>query len=78
MGFKSRSKQTSQSNICNSFKVGGLIFDSEDDYQILKNLDNNILQTLISVKNGSIDIQEVFNNIKTISVKEAYYDAWKK
>ena len=36
MGFKSKNKQTSQSNICIPFKVGGLIFDSEEDYLLLK------------------------------------------
>ena len=33
MGLKSKSKKT---NICNPFKVGGLIFDSKDDYQLFK------------------------------------------
>ena len=73
MGFKR--KNTSQSNNCNPFKIGGLIFDSEDDYLVLKNIDKNILQTVKSVKDGSIDIEEVFNNIEKISVKETYYDA---
>ena len=63
MGFKTKSKETSQSNICNPFKVGGLIFDSEDDYQLFKDIDRNIKQT------------EFFNKIKKINVKESYYDA---
>ena len=75
MGFKSKSKNTNQLNICNPFKIGGLIFDSEDDYQLLKNIDRNISQTVKSVENGDIDIQEVFNNIKKISVRETYYEA---
>ena len=75
MGFKSKSKETSQSNIYNQFKVGGLIFDSEEDYLILKNIDRNIRQTVKSVKDGSIDLEEVFNDIKKINVKEIYYDA---
>ena len=75
MGFKSKNNQTSQSNNCNPFKVGGLIFDSEEDYQILKNIDSNIKQTVKSVEDGIIDLNEVFNNVKTINVKEIYYDA---
>ena len=75
MGFKSKSKETSQSNICNPFKVGGLIFDSEDDYQLFKDIDRNIFQTVKSVGDGSIDLEEVFNKIKKINVKEIYYDA---
>ena len=75
MGFKSKSKNTNQSNICNPFKVGGLIFDSEDEYQLLKNIDRNISETVKSVENGDINLQEVFNNIKKISVRETYYEA---
>ena len=79
MGFKSKSKatskETSQTNICIPFKVGGLIFDSEDDYPLFKDIDRNITQTVKSVEDGSIDLKEVFNNVKKINVKESYYDA---
>ena len=75
MGFKSKNNQTSQSNICNLFQVGGLIFDSEEDYLIFKNIDKNITQIVKSVKDGIIDLNEVFNNVKTINVEEIYYDA---
>ena len=75
MGFKTKSKETSQSNICNPFKVGGLIFDSVNDYQLFKDIDRNIKQTVKSVEDGSIDLKEFFNKIKKISVKESYYDA---
>ena len=74
MGFKSKNNQTSQSNICKRFRVRGLIFDSEEDYQILKNIDSNIKQTVISVNNGSIDLKDVFNNVKTFNVEESYFD----
>ena len=72
MGFKSKSKET---NICNPFKVGGLIFESEEDYQLLKDIDKNISQIVKSVEDGSIDIKEYFNKIKIINIKESYYDA---
>ena len=75
MGFKSTNKQTSQSNNCNPFKVGGLIFDSQEDYMLFKNIDRNIRDTVKSVEDGIIDLTEVFNNVKTINVKESYYDA---
>ena len=75
MGFKSINKQTSQSNNCNPFKVGGLLFDSEEDYLLFKNIDKNINDTVTSVKDGSIDLTEVFNNVKTINVKECYDEA---
>ena len=75
MGFKSKSKETSQSNIYNQFKVGGLIFDSEDDYLLFKDIDRNISQTVKSVGDGSIDLKDFFNKINRINVKESYYDA---
>ena len=75
MGFKTKNKQTSQTNNCNLFKVGGLIFDCEDDYQLFKNIDKNITETVKLVKDGSIELKDVFNNIKNINVKESYYDA---
>ena len=65
MGFKSKSIETIQSYNCNPFKVGGLIFDSEEDYLIFKNIDKNITQIVKSVKDDIIDLNEVFNNIKT-------------
>ena len=75
MGIKSKSKETSQSNICIPFKVGGLIFDSEDDYLLFKNIDRNIKQTVELVKRGRIDLEEFFNKIKIINVKEIYCEA---
>ena len=75
MGFKSKDKQTSQSNNCIPFRVKGLIFDSEEDYLLFKNIDRNINETVESVENGIIDLKEVFNDIKTINVYEIYYDA---
>ena len=68
MGFRSKSKVTSkataQTRNINPFKVGGLIFESEDDYQLFKDIDKNISQTVKSVVIGEIDIKDVFNNIK--------------
>ena len=74
MGFIKQEKKN-QSNICKPFKIKGLIFDSEDDYNILKNIDNNIDNLVKLVNDGIIDITEVFKNIKKINVKECYYEA---
>ena len=75
MGFKSKSKQTTQENNCNYFKVGGLLFDCEDDYNLFRNIDKNISETVKSVKNGSIELKDVFCNIKNINVTELYYQS---
>ena len=66
MGFK----------IKKSFKFGGLIFDSEEDYKSLKRVDNNIFNIVKLVKNSSEDLENIFNNIKPINITETYPDAY--
>ena len=65
------------SNVINSksFSINGLIFDSEEDYNIFKNLDNNINSLVVLVKNGIVDINTIFNHISLINVTETYPDA---
>ena len=72
MGFKSKNNQ---SNICKRFRVGGLTFDSEEDYLNFKRLDEKIKQVVQSVKDGSIDLKDYFDNIKSINIEENYPDA---
>ena len=71
MGFKRQ-----QNNISKSFKLNGLIFDSEEDYKSLKRVDDNIFNILKLVKNTSADLDNIFNNIKSIDVIENYPDAY--
>ena len=68
-------KKEREMNINVIYQVGGLIFYTEEDYLIFKNIDRNITQIVKSVEDGIIDLNEVFNNIKTINVEEIYYDA---
>ena len=72
MGFKSKNNQ---SNICKRFRVRGLTFDSEEDYLNFKRLDEKIKQVVQSVKDGSIDLKDYFDNIKSINIEENYPDA---
>ena len=65
MGFKRKQN--------NSFKLDGLIFDSEEDYKSLKRVDDNIFNM---VKYSSNDIENIFKNIKLINVTETYPDAY--
>ena len=65
MGFKSK----------NIFRINGLIFDSEEEYDIFKNIDKNIHNIVKSVNDGSIDLKDFFNYIMNINVKECYYEA---
>ena len=68
MGFKIKQNK--------SFKLGGLIFDSEENYKSLKRVDENIFNILKLVKNSSADLDNIFNNIKPINVIETYPDAY--
>ena len=62
-------------NICDIYQIGGLIFYTEEDYLVFKNIDRNISQTVKSVKDGIIDLYEVFSNIEKIRVIEFNYNA---
>ena len=62
-------------NINNIYDVEGLIFYTKEDYMIFKNIDKNINQIVKSVKDGIIDINEVFNDIEKIRVLEFKYNA---
>ena len=66
MGIKSKSQK---------YKISGLIFNCKEDYYILKNLDENIYETVKLVNDGKININDVFKDIKNIIVKECYYNA---
>ena len=68
MGFKRKQNK--------SFKLGGLIFDSEEDYKSLKRVDDNFFNIVKLVKNSSNDLENIFNNIKSINVTETYPDAY--
>ena len=75
MGFNSFNNLTPKKFKSLPFKIGGLLFDSEEDYLLFKNIDKNIRETVKSVEDGSIGLNEVFNNIKKINVEEMYYGA---
>lgn len=59
-----------------SFKLNGLIFDSEEDYKGLKRVDDNIFNIVNLVKNSSANLDNIFNNIRSINVTECYPDAY--
>ena len=69
MGFKS----SSQRNIT-QYKVGGLIFPSEESYRELKKMDDNVDNILSNLDNKE-KLQEFFDKIEPIEVIETYPDA---
>ena len=60
------------------YKLGGLSFKSKEDYKDLKIVDDNIFNILKIVKNTNINLDDVFNNIISICIKEDYKDACKE
>ena len=70
-------KTERQINIRDIYQVGGLIFYTEEDYLIFKNIDKNINQIVKSVKDGIIDLYGIFN-IEKIRVIEFKYEAGKE
>lgn len=58
-----------------SYKNSGLKFNCEEDYLIFKDLDKNINETVVLVNNGELKLEDVFKDVKPITVKELYYCA---
>lgn len=53
----------------------GLEFESESDYKLFKDLDDDITKTIKQVKNEELELGDVFKDVKPINVKELYYSA---
>ena len=62
-------------NNSNNYKIGGLIFDSKEDYLLLKNLDNSLNSHIELIKDDCYDLEEFFNRIEEVNVTESYYNA---
>lgn len=58
-----------------SYKISGLKFESKSDYQLLKDLDKNINETVKQVKNRQLKLDDVFKDVKPIIIEELYYDS---
>ena len=65
----------SNNNFNNNYKKGGLIFDSKEDYLLLKNLDNSLNTHVELIKDDCYTIEEFFNKIEKVNVTETYYNA---
>ena len=71
MGMKSKSHaNNTQAN--KPYEKGGLIFESIEDYEDLKNIDINAYQLVDAIKSGSLDMKEFFNRFDKVKVKETY------
>ena len=69
MGFKSSSQKNNT-----QYKVGGLIFPSEESYLELKKIDDNV-DNIISNLDNREELKAFFDKIEPIEVIETYTDA---
>lgn len=58
-----------------SYKISGLKFESKSDYQLFRDFDKNINETVKQVKNKQLQLKDVFKDVKTIIIEELYYCA---
>ena len=63
-------------NNSKSFKINGLVFDNEENFNKLKKYDKHINEIVNLVKYNIIDINDVFKSLDKIYVEETYYDAY--
>ena len=73
MGVKTRSQaNNSISNNNKTYEKSGLIFESRNAYDDLKNIDLNAYQLVDAIKAGSLDMKEFFSRFDKVKVKETY------
>ena len=69
MGVKSKS-QASNILINKPYEKSGLIFESRNAYEELKNIDINAYQLVDAIKSGSLNMKEFFSRFDKVKVKE--------
>ena len=74
MGAKLKS-QAKNIQVKIPYKKRGLLFESMEAYEELKNIDTNANQLVDAIKSGSLDMKEFFSGFNTVKVKETYTEA---
>ena len=76
MGVKSKSQAINlPSQTSKPYEKSGLIFESRNAYDVLKNIDLNAKQLVDVIKAGSLDMKEFFSRFDKVKVKETYAGA---
>ena len=76
MGVKSKSQAINlPSQTSKPYEKSGLIFESRNAYDKLKNIDLNAKQLVDAIKAGSLDMKEFFSRFDKVKVKETYIEA---
>ena len=71
MGAQSKT-QANNTQVNKPYEKRGLIFESRDAYENLKNIDNNAYQLVDAIKDGSLDMKEFFGRFDKVKVRETY------
>ena len=76
MGATSKSQEINlPSQTSKLYEKSGLIFESRNAYDVLKNTDLNAKQLVDAIKAGSLDMKEFFSRFDKVKVKETYIEA---
>ena len=71
-----RKKQIKKDKV--PFEVGNLIFDSKDQYDIFKHIDDNINIIDECIEDGLISAHVYFNLIRDINVRQTFWGGWQE
>ena len=74
MGVKSKSNAMNlpRNNNKRPYEKDGLIFESRNAYDDLKNIDLNANQLVDAIKSGSLNMKEFFSRFDKVKVRETY------
>ena len=71
MGAQSKT-QANNTQVTKPYEKGGLIFESREAYERLKNIDSNAYQLVDAIKEGTLDMKEFFDRFDKVKVKEKH------
>ena len=71
-----RKKQRKKDKV--PFEVGNLIFESKEEYDIFKHIDDNIRIVDKCIEDGLISADAYFNLIININVKQTFWGGWQE
>ena len=71
-----RKKQRKKDKI--PFEVGNLIFESKEEYEIFKHIDDNIRIVDKCIEDGLISADAYFYSIINISVRQTFWGGWQE
>lgn len=71
MGAQSKT-QANNTIVTKPYQKGGLIFESREAFERLKDIDSNAYQIVDLIKDGTLDMKEYFDRFEKVKVKEKH------